>query len=196
MLRPVFVATAIVLVALGLFASVPRGVTAQDATPPADCPATTPEENKALVQRFIDEVYLAHDPAAVDEFLAVDFNGANPARPHRNEAGLEDDEARVARSVTEFPDLDSTVDQLIAEGDKVVVLMTVSGTNEGDLTDLGLPATGRHAEWQSVIIWRVECGKLAENWVVTDRLSEYRQLGIISDDELATAEEPAATPAP
>jgi predicted ester cyclase len=194
--RSVFVATAALLLTLGLFAGVSRRGVAQDATPAADCPVTTPEQNKALVQRFIDEVYLARNPAAVDEFLADDFNRTNPARPHSNEPGNEDDAARVARSLEEFPDLTSTVDQMIAEGDKVMVLMTISGTNDGDFPDLGVTATDRHAEWQSVIIWRVACGLLAENWVVTDRLSEYRQLGIISDAELATAEEPVASPAP
>jgi hypothetical protein len=58
-------------------------------------------------------------------------------------------------------------------------------------------ATGRAAEWSAVFIWRIECGKLAENWVVTDRLSQHRQLGIIIDEELATVHEPTvATPVP
>jgi hypothetical protein len=48
-----------------------------------------------------------------------------------------------------------------------------------------------------VFIWRIECGKLAENWVTTDRLSQYRQLGIITEEELATVDTPAmATPEP
>jgi predicted ester cyclase len=79
----------------------------------------------------------------------------------------------------------------------VTVLMTITGANEGALEDLGVAATGRRAECQSVVIWRVECGLLVENWVVTDRLTEYHQLGIISDDELATAGTPTvATPVP
>jgi predicted ester cyclase len=175
-------------------------VGAQVATPTAataDCPATTPEENKALVRRFMEAVYFDHGPSRVGEFLADDFNRNNPARPHRNEFGVADDAARVARTLAEFPDAQSTIEALIAEGDQVVVLLRIHATNLGPIADLGVPATGRVADWESVIIWRVACGKLAENWVVTDRLTEYRQLGIITDDELASVGTPTvATPVP
>jgi predicted ester cyclase len=78
-----------------------------------------------------------------------------------------------------------------------MVLLRIRGTHEGNFADLGVPATGRQAEWNAGILWRVACGQLAENWVVTDRLTEYRQLGIITDDELTTAGTPTvATLAP
>lgn len=178
------------------FAPTMRAV-AQEATPEAACPTTTPEENKALVQQFTNEVYQAHNAAAVAAYLSEDFNRNNPTRPSSNEPGTADDEERVARSLREFPDLAGTIEDIIAEGDQVMVLLRIRGTQEGDFADIGAPATGRPAEWLSVVIWRVECGKLAANTVVTDRLTEYRQLGIVSDDELASVDTPTvATPTP
>jgi steroid delta-isomerase-like uncharacterized protein len=167
---------------------------AQEATPTA-CPATTPEQNADLVRRYVDLVYNHHDPAAAAQFLADDFNRTNPARAHQNEPGTADDVARVQRSLTEFPDLFGRIDDLIATGDRVVVRMTVGGTQQGGFADWGAPPTGRPAEWSLIVIWRVACGKLAENWVEADRLTELRQLGIITDDELTTAGTPSvATP--
>jgi steroid delta-isomerase-like uncharacterized protein len=177
-----------------------RHATAQDATPeasPTACPATTPEQNADLVRRYIESVYDQHDPAAAARFLADDFNRANPTRAHQNEPGTADDVARVQRSLSEFPDLSGRIDDLIASGDRVVVRLTVGGTQRGGFADIGAPATGRPAEWSMMIIWRVACGKLAENWVVADRLTELRQLGIVTDDELTTAGTPTvATPIP
>ena len=173
---------------------------AQDGPPeatPSDCPATTPEETTELVRRFIDEVYVGRDASRVDAFLSGDFNRANPARPHSNEPGNADDAARVERSLAEFPDHQSTIEALIGEDDIVVVMMRISGTHQGDFADLGVPATVRPAAWRWVIVWRVACGQLVENRVVTDRLTQYRQLGSVTDDELAAIDTPtAATPTP
>jgi steroid delta-isomerase-like uncharacterized protein len=173
---------------------------AQGATPvasPPACPATSPDENKTLVRRYVDEVYNAHDAAAADAFLAEDFNRTNPAHPYRNEPGTADDVARIAESFTDFPDTRATIEDLIAEGDRVVVRLRIDGTQQDDFEDIGAPATGRRASWETVVIWRVAGGELAENWVVSDRLSELRQLGIVTDDELATVGTPTvATPSP
>jgi steroid delta-isomerase-like uncharacterized protein len=173
---------------------------AQSGTPAAgadSCPATTPEENVALVERYVDEVYNQHNPEAAAALLADDFNRTNPARPHVSEPGTADDIVRVERSLREFPDLHGTIEDVIAADDKVVVRMTFAGTHQGAFEDTGAEATGRAAAWSSVLIWRIACGKLAENWVVTDRLSQLRQLGHVTDDELVTAGTPTvATPAP
>jgi predicted ester cyclase len=164
---------------------------------PASCPATTPEENVALVERYVEEVYNQHDPQKAAALLADDFNRSNPSRPHVSAPGLDDDIARVERSLREFPDLHGTIEDVIAADDKVVVRMTFAGTHQGAFEDTNSAATSRQAAWSSILIWRVECGKLAENWVVSDRLGELRQLGIVTDDELADIGTPTvATPAP
>lgn len=195
--RPVFLVLGLLLTLATLMGSGRTSIRAQEATPEAsssDCPATTPEENIELVRRYVNEVYNAHNPAAADAFLAEDFNRNNPARPHQNEPGNADDVARVQRSLDEFPDLSGTIDTIIAQGDQVAALVTTRGTQRGALDDLGVGATGQPAQWQAAYFWRFECGLMAENWVVTDRLSEYKQLGIITDDELSIAVA-VATPA-
>lgn len=79
----------------------------------------------------------------------------------------------------------------------MVLRKTFHGTQEDALDHLGAPATGREATWTIIAIFRVECGEIAEVWLAQDDLSMLRQLGIISDAELATADEPVvATPAP
>jgi steroid delta-isomerase-like uncharacterized protein len=168
---------------------------AQESTPTADCPTTTTEENKALVVRYFEEVYNQRNLDLVDELLSDDFGRYNPARPHENIPGNDDDVERVRTWLTDFPDLKLTVDDIIAEGDRVAVRMTWAGTQQDPLDNWGSPATNRPTVWTATIFYRIECGQLRENWVTMDFLTQLRQLGIITDDELTTAGEPTvATP--
>ncbi len=196
-MRPAALVIAMLIVAgsgFGTARAIPGA--AQSATPAA-CAATTPQQNADLVRRYTQLVYDNHDPQAAAQFLADDFNRSNPGRPHTNAPGTADDVARVQRSLEEFPDLSGTIDDVIASGDRVVVRLTVGGTQQGAMADFGAPATARPAKWSMIVIWRVACGKLAENWVVADRLTEMRQLGIVTDDELSTVGTPTvATPVP
>jgi steroid delta-isomerase-like uncharacterized protein len=181
--------------AIGLFNAVASR--AQEVTPATDCPATTPAENKALVVRYFEEVYNGRNLDAVDELLADDFGRDNPARPHENVPGNEDDVERVRAWLTDFPDLVIMIDDVVAEGDRVAVRTTWSGTQEDAPDSWNAPATGRPAEWTTMVFYRVECGQLRENWVAADFLTQLRQLGIITDDELGTIGEPTvATPVP
>ncbi len=175
-----------VVLALGLSGGimVPGAASAQDT-----CPSTTPEENADLVQRFIETVYIGHNPQALPNFYAEDFNRTNPARPHRNEPGLDDDIARVERSLREFPDMGAVIDEVIADENRVVLLLSYTGTQQGALEGWDTPATGRHASWNAVQVIRIECGKIVENIVVADRFSMFRQLGVISDEELQSVHE-------
>ncbi len=79
----------------------------------------------------------------------------------------------------------------------VTAYLVWSGTQDGSIPQWNSPATGRPMEREAINIWRVACGRLAEAWVVADNLTMLRQLGIISDEELATVSTPTiATPAP
>ena len=179
---------------MGRFLLIAMALAGTVATQPShaaeSCPVTTPAQNEELVRRFIDTVYNGHAPQALPEFYADDFNRVNPARPQKNLPGLDDDIARVGRSLAEFPDLKGIIDETIAVDDRVVVLLTYEGTNRGAFNDWKAPATGRTAKWQGVQIMRIACGKIVENIVVADRLTQLRQLGIISDDELSTVTAP------
>src|SRR5262249_9592728 len=131
------------------------------------------------------------------ELLADDFVRHNAAAPQDNQPGNADDQARVQSWLTAFPDLQVTIEDLYASNDTVVSYVIWRGTQDGPLPQWGAPATGRPMERQSLVVWRIACGKLAENWIVQDNLTMLRQLGIITDDELATAGTPTvATPVP
>jgi predicted ester cyclase len=99
--------------------------------------------------------------------------------------------------LTAFPDLHIAIEKMIAAEDTVVSWDVWTGTQEGPFPQWGAPATGRRMSRESIIIWRLECGRIVESSVVQDNLTMLRQLGIITDDELATAGTPTvATPVP
>ena len=78
-----------------------------------------------------------------------------------------------------FPDLHITVEDLIAEGDKVVGRNTVTGTHRGEY--MGLPPTGKTVAYNEIFIFRCEEGRIAETWGVVDVISQMKQLGLIPD---------------
>lgn len=78
-----------------------------------------------------------------------------------------------------FPDLHITVEDLIAEGDKVVGRNTVTGTHRGEY--MGLPPTGRTVAYDEIFIFRCADGRIAETWGVVDVISQMKQLGLIPD---------------
>ena len=80
-----------------------------------------------------------------------------------------------------FPDWHETIEDIIAEGDKVWVFLTYSGTHKGEF--MGLAPTGNRVETKAVDIYRVVNGKLAEYWTVTDKLNIFKQVGAVAYTE-------------
>lgn len=122
------------------------------------------EANKALVRRFYKEVYGDWDMAMVDEvvspqFISHDWPEHGPTGPQ----AFRDYYSAIKSAV---PDARYEVDDLVAEGDRVVVRWRLLGTHRGDFR--GIAATGRSIVLQGVAIYRVENGKLMERWVVSD----------------------------
>jgi predicted nucleotide-binding protein/predicted ester cyclase len=194
--RQVLAAGIVVLtIAAGLAGSVDVG--AQDATPAAPaCPVTTPDENKEVVRRYLDEAYNARNPDAAELYLADDFTRNTVARPHANEPGNADDVQRVVENLQDFPDLQLTIDDVLSEGDMAAVRFTWSGTHSDAIDAWNAPATGKPTTFWGMAFYRVECGLLAEQWVILDYFSMAREVGIVSDQELTTIGESApATPA-
>jgi steroid delta-isomerase-like uncharacterized protein len=76
-----------------------------------------------------------------------------------------------------LPDLQITVEDVLAEGDKVVCRNTVTGTHLGEY--MGIPPTGRSVTYNEIFIFRLVDGRIAETWGVVDVLSQLRQLGVI-----------------
>jgi steroid delta-isomerase-like uncharacterized protein len=139
----------------------------------------TPEESKALVQRFYDEGWNANNLDVYDELVTEDFvdHQALPGLP----PGREGFKALNAMFRSAFPDVWVDVEALVAEGDKVAARWTSTGTHQGDL--FGIPATGRKVNVSATVVYRVEDGRLAEGWISRDDVGMMRQLGVIPDPE-------------
>lgn len=133
----------------------------------------TTEANKASAQRFVDEVVNGGNLALIDELQAPDFvnHALQPGVPPNREGT----KALIAMLRGAFPDLHATVDDVIAEGDKVVQRTTAHGTMKGEFA--GMPPSGKSATWQQIHIIRFANGKQVEHWAVIDQLSMLQQLG-------------------
>jgi steroid delta-isomerase-like uncharacterized protein len=133
------------------------------------------EENKALMRRELEEVWNKHNPDAIDEIYAPDFvhHNAPPGTPN----DLAGHKALVAMYLGAFPDLKTTIDILVAEGDIVVERSTGTGTHTGEL--MGIPATGKRMTVTTIAIARIAGGKIAELWSEVDAMGMMQQLGVI-----------------
>ncbi len=131
------------------------------------------EQNKRIYQRLADEVLNRKNLAVVDELLAADF--AEHAGGQRRQVGTEGFKAARRRRNAAFPDWSVSIEDLIAEGDKVVVRATGRGTHTGEF--MGIAPTGKHISVTWIAIYRVANGKLAEHWQNIDDLGLMKQLG-------------------
>ena len=91
--------------------------------------------------------------------------------------GREGVKAQVAMYMDAFPDTKVTSDFLVAEGDKVVIRWTATGTHTGDLGEI--PATGKRTRTAGIAIFRVAGGKIVEEWFETDQMDLMQQLGVV-----------------
>ena len=135
------------------------------------------EDNKTLMRRFYEEVMNQKNLAAIDDFLAPTFVNHSALQLGMLGGGIEEVKQYVSMILTTFPDLYYTVEDMIAEGDKVVARLTVSGTQQGAF--LGIPSTGKHATITDIEIFRIANGKAVENWVQADFLGLLQQLGVV-----------------
>jgi len=133
------------------------------------------EVNKASMRRFYDEVFNKKNRAAIDEF--IDPTQVDHAAPPGTPGGLEGAKHTVTMYLTAFPDLYFTVEDLIAEGDKVVARLTTRGTQQGVF--MGIPPTGKHVTVTAIDINRMADGKSVEHWLNMDTLGLLQQLGVI-----------------
>jgi steroid delta-isomerase-like uncharacterized protein len=123
------------------------------------------EENaKALVRQFFEEAWGKGNMAAVDEFVAADY--AEHPRPPTLPPGTEGMKQLIASYRTAFPDLQTTLDDIFAEGEMVAFRWSVSGTHLGDW--LGVPPTGNHVGATGITLLRVASGKVVEGWTSMD----------------------------
>ncbi|HEU5347679.1 MAG TPA: ester cyclase [Ktedonobacterales bacterium] len=135
----------------------------------------TIEDNKALVRRFAEEVFNRRNLAAIDEILAP--NQVDHTLPPTLPPNTEGSKQAISTYLDAFPDLHVTIDDMVAEGDKVAMRFTSRGTQRRPFG--GIPPTGREMTISSYLIARVADGKIVEQWGVDDQLGMLRQLGVI-----------------
>ena len=130
------------------------------------------DENKALVRRLYDEVFLKWNLEVLDELIGTEFFGHE--MPPKTPKGPEGVKQFYGGLRMAFPDLTYKVDDLIAEGDKVVVRWTWQCTHLGEF--MGIAPTGKRASVQGIAIYRVANGKCVERWVSLDLQGLLEQL--------------------
>ena len=133
------------------------------------------EENKELVRRLYDEVVNRGLMNVADELVHIDAIEHEPipgAKPGRE--GFKQFFEAFRKS---FPDMQISIDDMIAENDKVVVRLTVRGTHDDDF--MGISSTGNPIEFESIDIFRCEGGLLVEHWGETDTLGLFKQLNAL-----------------
>lgn len=130
-------------------------------------------ENKAVPRRFIEEAFNGGKLAVIDEVVSPNYVNHVAGTEIRGRDGMKQ---FIMTYRTAFPDCRYTIEDQVAEGDKVVTRWTARGTQEGEL--MGIPPTGKHVSLKGVVIDRLENGKLAETWNEADMLGMLQQLGV------------------
>ncbi len=147
------------------------------------CPGCKPssntklEENKALVRRS-NELWEKQDWENFAKLHTPDYIGHSTISPEPQT--LEEMIQSCRDVVTSFPDCSASIEDIIAEGDKVVVRGLWRGTNKGDIEELGVTATGKEVTLPGITIFRIRDGKIAETWEIFDMMSVMNQLGVMT----------------
>lgn len=133
------------------------------------------EDNKNLIHRFYEEVFNKKNVAALDAFYAPDH--VDHTLPPGMPTSPEGTKQAIIMTLVALPDLHVTIEDMIAEGDKVVTRFTTHGTQQGVFGSI--PPTGKRVAITTIEITRVADGKIVEDWGLDDRLGMLQQLGLV-----------------
>jgi steroid delta-isomerase-like uncharacterized protein len=134
------------------------------------------EQNKALFHRLVEEVFNKGNVSTIDEFLAPNFV-EREVLPPGTPSGREGVKQLTMMFRTAFPDFNVSIDDMIAEGDKIVARTTWSGTQKGEF--MGIPSSGKRVSFDVIDIIRISEDKGVEHWGVMDSSALMQQLGVI-----------------
>ncbi|NOZ28127.1 MAG: ester cyclase [Chloroflexi bacterium] len=135
-----------------------------------------PESNKAIVTRYVEEAWNQQRLDVLDEIMHADVVTHEPITG-QTLPGREGRKQAIRIYVVAFPDLHSSPNHLIAEGDKVALHWTATATHQGEL--MGTPPTGKKVKWSGVAIFRIADGQIVETWWSWDTLGLLQQIGAI-----------------
>ncbi len=131
------------------------------------------EQNKAVVRRFVEEVLSQGNLALIDELFASDYTNYGFGQPFGREGFL----AVLGQFRSAFPDLRFTIEDMVAEGDRVMIRGTARGTHRGEFN--GIPPTGKQITVSLMTDYRLANGKIVEDRPLTDMLSLLQQVGAV-----------------
>ena len=130
------------------------------------------DDNKALVQRFFDEVINQRNLAALDQLVSPS------AVNHTVPSGLPQGPSQfLSMHLNAFPDVQATVEELLADGDRVVARVSYRGTHQGAFRSIS--PTGKPISVMAINILRIVNGQIVEHWGLADRNSALQQLGVV-----------------
>ena len=154
---------------VAMFALAALAIIAACERQPIDRTEAVTAENKAFVRQWIEEGFNKQNLAIVDDLFAEQFsvNGRIVGR-----AGLK---SSMGRHLVGFPDLHVTIDESLAEGNRVGIWYTVEGTHRGEFE--GIPATGNHVKWTGFDLLTIEDGKISDARFLSDFFGLMTQLG-------------------
>jgi predicted ester cyclase len=133
------------------------------------------DDNKAHVRRFID--FINNDNSApIDEFFASNYTYHNSSMPDVKDLSTVKEFNAMAYGA--FPDVRFTIEDLVAEGDKVVYRASAHGTHKGEF--MGIAPTGKQVRFTSIVISRIANGKFQEDWESMDGMYVLQQLGVLT----------------
>jgi steroid delta-isomerase-like uncharacterized protein len=147
------------------------------------------EDIKELARRFYEDVWTKGNYGFLDQLLAPDFRGSEPLVGRTRSAS--DVKGLIESYRKSFPDLVMKADQILRDGDNVIVCWTGTGTHRGEM--LGIPATGKKASVSGISVLRFSNGKLAEDNSQWDVFKMMREIGAIGAQP-AVAAQPEARP--
>ena len=136
---------------------------------------TESEANKALIRRYGEEIWNKGHLTFADEIIAPNFIAHFPGLPEFK--GVDGFKKRFSTMQTAFPDNHFYVEDLLADGDKVVARWTIRGTHTGQMEDIA--PTGKVVTWTAIVIYCIAEGKITEMWGEVDNIGLMQQLGTI-----------------
>ena len=136
----------------------------------------TTEKNKEVFRQMVEQVFNQGNISMVDELVATDFV-EHEELPPGIPGGSEGVKVLTSQLRNAFPDFKAEIEDLIAEGDRVVVRMNWTGTQEGEF--MGIPPTGKSISIEVIDIVRFAGGKFVEHWGVMDNMGMMQQLGVV-----------------
>jgi steroid delta-isomerase-like uncharacterized protein len=134
------------------------------------------EQNKSIVYRWVEGGWNEGNLALVDELYTADYMIHDPSTPDFP-GGQAAFKQFVANLQTGYPDIHVTIEDMMAEGDKVVWRWRITGTHTGEL--MGIPPTGKSIKISGIVISRFANGKWAEDYVNWDTLGMLQQIGVV-----------------